>query len=509
MRLVLLSLALAAPLALAQPVDLTPVGADLVTDELVQRGRWIWVGDSYSVPRDVSTPFAALSVWPIDRVSALAHGAQKGALRLRPSAPGDEAEASNAFTLFANTQAEEKMGLPVWRAYGWPDAGQGGPEILGAYDVSDPFPERDGPGPLDPSGTLRPVLYVPSEAADVHRSGLRLGAGGTYSPTSPPGAFELGPEAQVAAGDSPELVAEPGGGAVAVAGGVLRSTDPEPGHYAQYLADGSWSFFSYAEEGEPTADVPKRFRTDQLVRYLRATTLDDDQPVVVALYLANEYVADPAEAAPAIRAIRARFAEACREAGLPAPTFLLVHAHDGTEVQDGVEVWGLAMREVALETDDTAFVSLYRATDGNVFGGDAASRAWLADNGYESLSYGRRRVGDLGPRDLSDGELLPDGLHADQDGAAFFAAVLWEELTGERIQVPPVAGEQGPTPAPSRSAYPNPTAPGQAVRGLAPLAVVYDALGRRVAVADARGQLVAPLAPGVYAAGGARFVVRQ
>ena len=127
---------------------------------------------------------------------------------------------------------------------------------------------------------------------------------------------------------------------------------------------------------------------------------------------------------------------------------------------------------------------------------------------YDSAREGRYTLACSEAATFPEDGLLVDNVHWNQQAL---------DHVGTHVGIVAARDTPPPTPATATEAgplagapvpYPNPAAPRQRVRGLAPGAAVVDVLGRRVARADARGEVAAPLVPGLYLAAGARLVVR-
>ncbi|WP_420456875.1 hypothetical protein [Rubrivirga sp.] len=490
--------------------DLSPVGLDLV-GPLMKDGRWVWLGDSFAVPTPLRVPFAALRTWPLDRVAAVATGSQSTLTRLVPAGPAarvvwDE----NNYVLASGTSLESTLGLPLFRLLEW-NLPQG-TRSLGSIDLQVPLLTDGNAGAegrvFDGGATVRPLLYAQPGA--TARGTLRLAGSDAASTPLPTSGFALG---------APTSVDDDGGtvsvsatltapGFVHMAGTVLAGA-PGPGHYAQFLADRSWSYWGFGSDADPAPpDSVKRFRTADLAGYLAATTLDPDQPSVAAIYLAQER-ASVEDQRDVFQRVVGQTRDAFAAAGLAPPVILLVHPHAiqnlSITTAEENERSGIAMREVALANPDVAFVSIYDATDGVLFDGSAEARAWLADNGWAELSFGTHRAGADGPIRLLSrygANLLTGGLHPDEEGALFFSAVL-----GDVLARGIVATEPGPSPTVVPLA-PNPARVRARVTGARPGAPIYDVRGRLVGHARADGSFDAPHAAGVYLVGRARLVVQ-
>ena len=490
--------------AVPNGADLSPVDLDLVRP-LVQSGRWVWLGDSFSIPSPARVSFATLSTWPLGRIGAVAVGTRSWLLRFEPAPPqGKEITADQGYLVARGTPEERPMGLPVFTLAEWA-LGTGttslGDAVARLDLLMDGYAGSRGGALVD--ATVRPILY--GHAGAAARGTLVLGGAPSALPEA---GFALGTAGPLTSPFVPLRADVTVPGLVHYAGTVVAG---QPGHYAQFLADASWSYRGFAADAPP--DPPnyvKQFRTAELADYLAATTLDPDQPAVAVVYLAQE--AHPVERTQAIltRGVE-RVRAAFEMAGLAEPVVLLLHPHaiesNVVDTPEENERAGVAMREIALADPGVAFFSLYDATAGVVFDGRPDARLWLQSAGLETLSYGAHVEGDLGPIRLLDdyGANFLDAstLHPTPVGAAFFSAILHEGITGQ-----PVHREGSPSAPDSDPLSPNPARPGRLVTGAPAGATVYDVRGRLVGRADRNGAFAAPAAAGVYVVGGSRLVVQ-
>ena len=497
---------------LSNPPDLSPVDVDLVRP-LIAEGRWIWMGDSYAVPYRLRVPFATLVTWPLSHVGAVSVGPKSPLGRQVPAEIQPQVVADgNGFVLAAGTPMEDRMGLPLYQMLEW-DLPAGDSDLgrmyLGFSYLLDGYAALDGT-PFNGPTEARPLVYTRPGAA----SPSRLRYSDTSETPSPrlvgdADGFALGEGTAIETSrdrlvplrvslDVPEVVH--------LAGTVIAG---EPGHYAQFLGDESWSYWGFSSDADPVPDSLKRFRTDDLAGYLAATTLDPAQPSVVAIHLAHERRPE-ALLRTTLERMVAQTRDAFDRAGLGAPVILFVHPQAiDTAIIDTAEKNernGVVMREMALADDRIAFVSLYDATDGVVFDGRPEARAWLEASPYASFCFGSRCRGRAVELLAESGGNLLDArrLHTTEHGALFFSALLGELLTGR-----PVACDCPTEPPPASGLlFPNPIRTGDWVSGALPDEPVYDARGRRVGRTDPAGRFVAPSVPGVYLVGGARLVVQ-
>lgn len=495
--------------------DLSPVNLHLVTTR-IQTGRWVWVGDSFAVPSRSRVSFSSLATWPLERIGAVAVGSGARTARFVPDPEvGREVTYEEGYVIAPGTPLEATMGLPLYRLLEW-DLPAGATD-LGTLDVfrtelEDSHAAAHG-GLFVDGATIRPLLYAQPGAEA--RGVLRMAETEAADSPLPLEGFALGEPAPLATIRHSEVsvtadLTAPG--FVHLAGSVLSGA---PGHYAQFLGDASWSYWGYAQDGDPTLpDSVKQFRTAHFADYLRATTLDPAQPTVVAVYLAQERRILPV-LQDVLRGVVNRTRASFQEAGLPEPVLLFIHPHAiETSVVNDVDTntrAAVAMRDIALGDPRVAFVSLYDATDGVVFDGRPAAQDWLRAHSLDVLSYGTRFEGLEGPIRLLDdhrGNLLDDNhLHPTEVGASFFSYVLGQVLT-EFAVAGSTRTDDAPEAAPHAPLVPNPARPGARVRGAEPGTVIVDLLGRRLGVVTDDGSFAAPSTAGAYLVGRARLVVR-
>jgi len=229
----------------------------------------------------------------------------------------------------------------------------------------------------------------------------------------------------------------------------------DPGYYHTVIGDASWSYGGHGADAASTGSE-KQYSRQQLQDFLDVTTLDRDQPVCVVLHIADEQVA-LATIKTRVEAIISVYSTAFDNIGISKYHFLLVggymHFDDTGESietnREFIERNNRALYEVATESGNVSFVSIYAATNGHCFmddddggtpdvppGTNAASLAWLAANGYDSFTFGGSGV-DLTDGDY-DGNLTDDGLHIGGSGsadneviAAFFAEVVKDSLVAQ------------------------------------------------------------------------------
>lgn len=226
------------------------------------------------------------------------------------------------------------------------------------------------------------------------------------------------------------------------AGAVYYHTDaagvPLPGYYHSGLATGSWSFAGLADDTPSTGG--KNFSDAQLLHWLDVTTLDRARTPVVILHIATEdKERDIIE--ERVRRIIERFRTAYARIGTTPPRFLLVGSfmHEIRErpletARQRVEELDVIYESLARTEPDCAFFSLYRATDGvflstDAYGGPGtqqASRDWLDQNGWSTITYGGSTYTlSSADDDGLDGVILFDGLHTNTTPAtALFAKLL-------------------------------------------------------------------------------------
>ncbi len=226
------------------------------------------------------------------------------------------------------------------------------------------------------------------------------------------------------------------------AGGVFYRVDCQgdrvPGVYYSSVSDVSWSYAGFAADRACAALGEKVFSREQLAHWARATTLDPATPVVVFWYLAAEPIQRAGAEAVFDRMLTVA-SGALADAGAHGVTHCLVLPHFHTvgklgtsdEARARFEAQRDAMFAVATRRADAAAVSIYDATEGVLFDGSDAARAWLDLHGYDAFEYAGRSVDlvhDVGGRLLDESDLHPAG----DDAAALFANELIRELTREQ-----------------------------------------------------------------------------
>lgn len=223
-----------------------------------------------------------------------------------------------------------------------------------------------------------------------------------------------------------------------LAGAVAWKVDPSgerrTGAYYTSLNDSSWTLQDFAQDLEANGKGNgKSYDLAQLRRWLAATTIDPDQPMVFWWYVDVEPIGVDlvAERAGAMIDLAD---EACSLEGLPRPRHILVipHTHQrGSRTTDELAVvfeeFRAGYQQVAADpaNDHVAVYSLRDATDGQYFDGRPESVQWLADRGYDEFEYGIYTG--AAARDLVAQADLLDGLNVhptNQTAAAFFASFL-------------------------------------------------------------------------------------
>lgn len=494
--------------------DLSPVNLHLVTTR-IQTGRWIWVGDSFAVPSRSRVSFSSLATWPLERIGAVTVGSGARTARFVPDPEvGREVTYEEGYVIAPGTPLESTMGLPLYRLLEWDLPA--GPTDLGTLDVfrvelDDSHAAAHG-GLFVGGASIRPLLYAQPGAEA--RGVLRMAETEAAESPLPLEGFALGEPAPLATVRHSEVsvtadLTAPG--FVHLAGSILSGA---PGHYAQFLGDASWSYWGYAQDGDPALpDSVKQFRTAHFADYLQATTLDPAQPTVVAVYLAQERRIMPV-LQEVLQGVVNRTRASFQQAGLPEPVILFIHPHAiETVVVNDVDTntrAAVAMRTIALSDPGVAFVSLYDATDGVVFDGRPEALSWLQGHALDRLSFGTHVEGQDGPIGLIDeyrGNLLDDNrLHPTQVGAAFYAYVLGQVLTEFAVSGSTSTADEPEQGRGGRLA-PNPARPGTRVRGATAGTPVVDLLGRHLTEVEADGTFAAPAVPGIYLVGRQRLVV--
>jgi hypothetical protein len=212
----------------------------------------------------------------------------------------------------------------------------------------------------------------------------------------------------------------------------LDGGERPPGVYFSALTDGSWAYESFGLDtpsGTPGAPI-KTYSIEQMAHWLDATTLDPAQPVF-AFYLVNVEDIEPADAAVQMQAMVDQTSAAAQMAGITGELRHCIvipwnHRISGAFIPGRHEEQRDAAFTLASARDDVSAVSIFDYTDGLVFDGNAGSRQWLADNGYDSFTYGNVTVDLSADGGGAGGGLLdvfrshPQG----QDAGAFFSHII-------------------------------------------------------------------------------------
>jgi len=437
--------------------------------------RVLWLGDSYCLPYASRVSGGSLLSWRADAWSAFTLGDGPSWFHVfytELDAGLNTIDTSNSYRLFeTGPDATTQYALPVWRLREhYRDPADTGPAPLIEYGIR---PTRLDPGYLgrfadageavrirplllDPPGTPVSIGAVEYESADAASSiafdprtqsrPKRL-AGldpDTDAPVPPADGHIFAAPAEfdvTAAGNArveftlTDTSADGGSGYLLPAGFVASRLDGgerPPGLYFSVLTDGSWAYQSFGLDtpsgtpGTPT----KTYSVEQMAHWLDATTLDPAQPVY-AFYLVNVEDIEPATAAEQMEAMIDQTNAGAALAGITGDVRHCIvipwmHRIEGEDLLGRHEEQRDAAFTLAAARADVSAVSIFDFTDGHVFDGNAASRQWLADHGYDSFTYGSTTV------DLSaDGGGANGGLldifkshPAGTDAGAFFSHVI-------------------------------------------------------------------------------------
>lgn len=453
----------------AHGVDLLPLRTVLHDDV-----RVLWMGDSFSIPYGDRPSAASLLSWRMDAWTGFSTGDGPSwfCARFEELTPGiNTVWGSSVYRLTPDeTGVETRFGLPLWRLRELVmSPGATEPIEVMRYRMR-PYIVAAGesgrfvfPGE---TATVRPVLLDrPGSAASVGSITISGSADGpvsfdprtqtrpkrmegndpaTSGPTAPADGqiFAAPSDVSLVANSSSEIIftlsATPDETAamnvVLPAGFVTYRGVPgsrEPGLYFSAIADGSWSYSGFgadAESGTPGFSS-KVFSRDQLAHWLDATTLDPQQPLVVFHLLAVEDISQ-ANAKAAMEAMIDQTAAAAQAAGIGSVRHCLVipwlHRVDGADNPGRFPEQRDAAFEIAAARASVSAISIYDATDAQMFDGNPASRAWLAANGYDAFRYGTKTVDLSADGGGSAGGLL-DAFRSHPgsiDGAAFFAHII-------------------------------------------------------------------------------------
>ncbi len=436
--------------------------------------RVLWLGDSYSIPYADRPSAASLLSWRIDRWTAFQTGDGPSwfCARFEELATGiTTISGSNAYRLHPVVPGSDpRFGLPLWRLREYlPDPSAPGSIDLMQYRmrpyvVASGFPGRFVfPGQ---TASVRP-LFVDATGTDAAVASVTLSGGAqgtvefdprrqarpsrvdgldpeTATPAPPADGhiFAAPADYPLVADSASELIfrtaVKPDPNApvntVNPAGFVTYRTlddQREPGLYFSALADGSWSYSGFGSDvPSGTPGFPSKvFSRAQLAYWLDATTLDPEQPLVVFYLLAVEDI-EPAEATLAMQNMIDQTAGAAQDAGLGTIHHCLVipwlHRVDGQDNPTRFPEQRDAAFAIAGARDDVSAISIFDATDQQMFDGNPTSKAWLAANGYDDFRYGSYTA------DLStDGGGANGGLldvfrshPGSRDAGAFFAHII-------------------------------------------------------------------------------------
>lgn len=467
--------------ALAQGPGEVPlvVNQELICDVMADDVRVIAIGDSFCATNFRRVFPAALRVWPIKRLSALAGGCHNnGQFDCHILAESSErVSAGNGYDVLREGPETEYFALPVRfmeEIYFDNDASVVGPDgLMYRMSLANERFSLGEPGRFTDAGDelrYRMLYWAPPPEADLLadvtlRDGdderavvdLRQGARQLWS-------FGEDPNTRIGVPPRPRQInatnvdiaitngvsADP---AVTVsegieqavgsnsyfhfAGGVFYQVDPEtnrrvPGLYYSYLSDDSWGYTGFGSDTPSMGPNNKVFSIEQLTHWLDVTTLDRDQRVVVIYYVEAEGASKDI-LKERMSNMLSQTQAACDAVGLTDVVQCIVLPHVHRVGQAPQELWLERMirnrdaaYELASERPNVAAVSMFDATDGVLFDGSDEAKAWLLERGYDQFTYGDVTV-DLvnGP----DGGNLLDGivLHPrDEDSAAFFASIIEE-----------------------------------------------------------------------------------
>lgn len=476
-RTIITAALLAAPGVCSFTLAAEPVAVDAGALRGVLHGdaRVLWLGDSYCLPYASRVSGGSLLSWRADAWTAFTMGDGPSWFHVYYTEldPGlNKIDTSNSYRLFeTGPDATVQYALPVWRLREhYRDPADLGPAPLIEYGIR---PNRLEPGffgrfadagetvrirplLLDPPGAPVSVAAVGYESADATASiafdprtqsrpkrlaGFDPEIDGPVAPADGH-VFAAPAELDVTASGNARVEftltdtsADGGSGYLLPAGFVasrLAGGQRPPGLYFSVLTDGSWAYESFGLDtpsgtpGTPT----KTYSVEQMAHWLDATTLDPAQPIY-AFYLVNVEDIEPATAAAQMEAMVDQTNAGVALAGITGEVRHCIvipwmHRIEGEDLLGRHEEQRDAAFALASARADVSAVSIFDFTDGHVFDGNAASRQWLADHGYDAFTYGDRTVdlsadgGGVGGGLLDIFKSHPEG----QDAGAFFSHVI-------------------------------------------------------------------------------------
>lgn len=451
-------------------VDVLPLRAALHQD-----ARVLWLGDSYSLPMPARLSGGSLLSWRIDSWTAFSMGDGPSWFFvaydvLDPAV--STIDAANGYRLYqTGPDAVVRYGLPLWRLreFHTADPAPDPIDVL-RYRVLRQHVELGFHGPFTLAGqtaNVRPIFLEPPGAAPALPALALTPEGGQAawfdprSQTRPKRVEGMNPESddpvppadgQVFAAPfdlpltanstgrllytlSAQAPADGERGYVFPAGLTAYRTENGqrvPGTHFSSLGDSSWDYINYGLD-LPSAASPgvpaKSFTREQLAHWLDATSIDPAQPIYVFYVLSVEDI-EPAAAAAQMEAMVDQTAGAAADAGLgPVHQCIVIpwlHRINGEDVLGRHEEQRDVAFALAASRPDVSAISIYDFTDGMMFDGSAESRQWLADNGFDTFTYGSITI------DLSTESTGPNGglldifrSHpANRDAGAFFAHIV-------------------------------------------------------------------------------------
>ena len=435
--------------------------------------RLVVLGDSYCAPYFVRVPAAALSVWPINEISAIGGGAPTAShlVRCLPQcSPSSIIQASDNLGYMVERNSKNHFfALPIrsiqeiYTSDTFENNGNNrlfnfvfnptGLQYLsvgvhGSFatnsdnlkfrflyrcvsDTEEQLKEvaiTDGDfnaGTIDLINGARPMLHLGENPGSNTRLAIasQINAAAFDYSVSDINSFSVGLE------QTEDLVGtfkyfEPAGGVYYKAESTGLFTG---GLYYNSLWDQSWSYSAFGCDSEANDYLDKRFSKEQFINWLDVTTLDVNQPTVFLWYFHPEQIYYN-EAYDDISNMLDQTNSAAQSVGLSSFSHLIVISHM-CNMQTSVEI-GRAMLEaqrdavfdIAASRSNVSAASIYDATDKIYFIGEDA-KPWLAENGFNNFEYG---ISSIDLTDFSGGDLLDASNNHPKDfeSAAFFAAVL-------------------------------------------------------------------------------------
>ncbi len=450
-----------------------------IADALRHDARLICIGDSLSTTFYNRIGPAALSAWPIEKVTAIGGGAGLGApvmTCIGHCAPVSKVLASDplGYTVERQTAKATFFTLPVRglkEVYGDDAFSAGTNGKLFEFNLNVDSLQTSVSGPfLNTSEEMkfRYLYRAPSEPS-LHIGNISLRDNGahvlTFSPTqfarklwhageTPDGLGRNAVPSQINACASDitannhlydaarVVIAEytpiqHSGKYIQVAGGLYYKNDdegnPKEGLYFSSLSDDSWSYSGFCSDTEGQDTHDKRFSLEQFTHWLDVTTLRREQPIVFMWQFGVEALPQSVVQAR-YELMIAQADESASAIGihqtyhlLITPYMMKVGSTAGKEAHQYLQDHQAVCNQIAASNEHVAAVSIYDATDGALFIGTSSANQWLLDRGFNAFACGSETIAlcDEHFGNFLDGAIV----HPSHPNAAkFFAAIIGNEI---------------------------------------------------------------------------------